>query len=1042
MVIALFVSILALSPSIVPIAVDSAAPLGTPHAPIRINSDADFPGTASGGNGTVWAPWMIENLEIDANGSGPCIFVGNTTEHYEVNNCTLFNASGQTIFPYFLGGGVVVSNSINASINNNTFTNNSYGIVISGSPMINITQNNASDNFDNGILLSDSINCHIENNSICNNNIGFNASMILSPNALLHNNFINNTIHLLDNDAMNWDGGYPAGGNFYDNHTGPDVNMDGICDDPHIFDVDSRDRYPLMQPYIGQVFVEKLAPHSTDWEPMGSNVIVTTIIAIEWNETMNWTSVEEAFNYTNNVTVWNSTNGTWVHNSTTNTSVFTPTVLFEYLTEYWVSVNVTATDLVGNFLDQDKNGTGGYWPEDVLTWNFTTAEKDLTLPYALNYTPLGSVVPINSSIVIEWNETMNWTSVEEVFSFSDGYAIFNSTHGTWTHNSSANVSTFVPFTYFDYEVEYNVTVNCSASDVAGNPLDQNQNGTFEGWPEDALYWTFTTVDPPPVVVSTVPENGITGVNPEKPIIITFSEEMTEASVEMAFIFSNGTVNWYVADGTATWNANRTIFTFTPFNNLLNNTTYNVIINGDMARGADLKFLDGDYDGFQGGNYSWWFTTWLEPPFPHVINTFPPHGSTNIAVNTRINIVFDVEMDVTSVASAFTYSDGSNVWGAYVGTVVWFYNNSYFSFQPDQSLDYDTTYTVFLNASARSTYGQPLDGNNNGAADSGDDFNFTFRTAIRPPYVVSTYPNNYQMNVAINISNIFINFSKEMNQASVASALSISPNVNYTLVWSGFGKNLEVRLNEVLTASTEYWVTVSISAMDLQNTLLDGDNNGVAGGSNFLFYFTTAGTTTLELPRVVDYRPLNNETVSINMGVLILFNNRMNRSSVEAGFSLTNSTGALVNGSFQWNATSMVVGYVPSENLTYNTTYHVLLTTEAKNINGIAIDEGVSWQFRTEVDSSSSLFENDWWLYSIVIVLLLLVCFLFFKNRGVQMQLRKLRVENKKLKRKIKDDAAKDDRPNENDVAGDDRIDETPEPATEEPPPPENEIIEN
>ena len=63
MVIALFFGMLAVSPSITSIDVDSSdtEPLGTPHAPIRINSDADFPGIATGGNGTVWAPWEIED---------------------------------------------------------------------------------------------------------------------------------------------------------------------------------------------------------------------------------------------------------------------------------------------------------------------------------------------------------------------------------------------------------------------------------------------------------------------------------------------------------------------------------------------------------------------------------------------------------------------------------------------------------------------------------------------------------------------------------------------------------------------------------------------------------------------------------------------------------------------------------------------------------------------------------------------------------------------------------------------------------------------
>ena len=69
----------------------------TIHAPIRIDSDADFGigvNGVSAGDGSLGTPWIIENLEIDGTGFGYCIYIGNTTDYFEVRDCYLHNASG------------------------------------------------------------------------------------------------------------------------------------------------------------------------------------------------------------------------------------------------------------------------------------------------------------------------------------------------------------------------------------------------------------------------------------------------------------------------------------------------------------------------------------------------------------------------------------------------------------------------------------------------------------------------------------------------------------------------------------------------------------------------------------------------------------------------------------------------------------------------------------------------------------------------------------------------------------------------------------
>ncbi len=49
-----------------------------PHAPIRINSNADFPAIATSGNGNPGTPWIIENYDI--NGAGYSYRAGSDPE--------------------------------------------------------------------------------------------------------------------------------------------------------------------------------------------------------------------------------------------------------------------------------------------------------------------------------------------------------------------------------------------------------------------------------------------------------------------------------------------------------------------------------------------------------------------------------------------------------------------------------------------------------------------------------------------------------------------------------------------------------------------------------------------------------------------------------------------------------------------------------------------------------------------------------------------------------------------------------------------------
>jgi parallel beta-helix repeat protein len=128
----------------------SDSPIIVPHAPIRINSNADFNAAhgVSAGNGSQINPWIIQNYEIDGTGCGYCIYVGNTTDYFTIRNCALHHANGINSYPYFWNTAIICYEVDNAYIMNNSMTfNNQMAIFFYYCTNCVISDNNASYNY-------------------------------------------------------------------------------------------------------------------------------------------------------------------------------------------------------------------------------------------------------------------------------------------------------------------------------------------------------------------------------------------------------------------------------------------------------------------------------------------------------------------------------------------------------------------------------------------------------------------------------------------------------------------------------------------------------------------------------------------------------------------------------------------------------------------------------------------------------------------------------------------------------------------------------
>jgi len=233
-----------------------------PHDPIRINGEDEFTSEngVRNGNGSKENPYIIENLEIDGGGYGYCIYIGNTSCHFKIINCKLYNASGKYKLPYYTKSGLIFYNLTNGSIENTKLFNNGFfGIHLIKSICNNISYNEIFDNeadgiylqnseesvlYGNkiyshkgdGIYLENSIHNNITKNRVSSNFRGIHLSN--SYNNSISNNVFKNKQNAKDDGLNIWNisakpgkniiNGTHLGGNYWSDYKGVDYDNDSL----------------------------------------------------------------------------------------------------------------------------------------------------------------------------------------------------------------------------------------------------------------------------------------------------------------------------------------------------------------------------------------------------------------------------------------------------------------------------------------------------------------------------------------------------------------------------------------------------------------------------------------------------------------------------------------------------------------------------------------------------------------------------------------------------------------------------------------------
>lgn len=192
----------------------------------------------------------------------------------------------------------------------------------------------------------------------------------------------------------------------------------------------------------------------------------------------------------------------------------------------------------------------------------------------------------------------------------------------------------------------------------------------------------------PIVISTIPTDGASGVPLNQIITATFNEAMNPATITQSSFTVTGSAP---VSGTVTYSGNTA--TFTPSGLLSPSTVYT----GKIS--TSVKDVDGN--ALQ-TDYVWTFTTGI---LPIVISTDPASGTTNVSLNKIISATFNMPMNPLTITNAtYTVKEGTSTTG--IGGLI-SSSGSTFSFTPTLPLTANKEYTVTITTGARNVAGTAM-----------------------------------------------------------------------------------------------------------------------------------------------------------------------------------------------------------------------------------------------------------------------------------------------------------------------------------------------
>jgi hypothetical protein len=567
---------------------------------------------------------------------------------------------------------------------------------------------------------------------------------------------------------------------------------------------------------------------------------------------------------------------------------------------------------------------GGTSP--TLIAGFPAGFPDTIRPIVSDTSPenLDAGVTLNSSVSVTFSEPMNSATLQ-----AGSFTLQETAGGAPVSGAvvaSGNFARIVPSANLTASTQYTATVTTAVRDVAGNAMAAD------------FTWTFTTGvasdSTPPTVSATSPANGATGVTTNSSVSATFSEAMTNSTLNLATFTVVSIPDGGVPPGTVTVNGNTA--RFTPSGALAPSTQYQATIAASATDAAGNPM---------GADFTWIFTTAVAPDTtpPSVVALSPANSATNVALNASVSATFSEAMlNSTLNTASFTLRPSAGG-AALAGTVNVTGNTARFT--PSASLAGSTQYTATVTTAVQDAAGNPL------AA----DFTWRFTTAAAPdtraPTVDTTSPANVATGVALT-TQLLATFSEPMRASTLNSAsfrlvkttggISVPGTVTVSANTATFTPTAN------LDPSQQYTATITTAA-------LDSAGNALAANYNWTFL---TGAFDLTPPTVFATSPTSGASgVALNTQVTATFTEAMTASTLNtSSFTLATSPGGVpVTGTV--NVSADTATFVPSADLAAGT-YTATITTAAQDAAGNALAANYAWSFTT-VSAPVTTATLDW-----------------------------------------------------------------------------------
>jgi len=207
--------------------------------------------------------------------------------------------------------------------------------------------------------------------------------------------------------------------------------------------------------------------------------------------------------------------------------------------------------------------------------------------------------------------------------------------------------------------------------------------------------------------------------------------------------------------------------------------------------------------------------------------------------------------------------------------------------------------------------------------------------VTPPIVSSNSPLNNATNIPTDTT-LSVIFSEEIDPSTIDSNTFIVNNgVTGTISYDVGTITATFTPATNLSYSTTYTATITTGVEDLALNPLQAD---------FSWSFTTASAPDTTPPAIEYTNPINDSVdVPVNSSIFVTFSEDIDPSTLDdSSMSLNNG----VSGTVNYDPSTKVATFTPSNNLSFETNYTVTLTTDILDLAGNPLQEAFSWSFTT------------------------------------------------------------------------------------------------